>query len=67
MICYFLAPITTYSLKGGVGSKTTYQHILKDIFTSKPWPKIKRNDRILSCYVKRHKVNERILGETKLR
>ena len=33
--------------KGNVGSKTTYQHILKNVFTSKPWFKIGRNNSIL--------------------
>jgi len=31
--------------KGNVGSKTTYQHMLKNIL--KPWPKIVKNNSIL--------------------
>ena len=36
-------------VKGDVGSKTTYQHMVKNIFTLKPWPKIGKNNSILSC------------------
>jgi len=36
-------------LPENVGSKMTYQHMIKNIFTLKPWPKIVKNNSILSC------------------
>jgi len=32
--------MSSYSKMGHVVSKTTYQHMIKNIFTLKPWPKI---------------------------
>ena len=39
----------TLIINGAGGSKTTYQHMIKNMFTLKPWPKIGKNNSILSC------------------
>jgi hypothetical protein len=34
---------------GDTGSKTTYKHMIENIFALKSWPKIGKNNSILSC------------------
>jgi len=48
-VLYFKAGKKYHFVKGGVVSKKTYQHMIKSIFTLKPWPKIGKTNSILSC------------------